>query len=301
VRAVAAAAAIALTTLVLGACAPPPPGDVSVIPGDGQLTVSFSPRVFDANSAGVRPTKGYYVRLSSGEFQKITFTTSSPTTITGLDNGRTYTVRVSTVDTGWHESDDSAPVDGTPRGAPGAVAGVSATPGNGSTVVAFTPGSDGGAPVTGYTVTATDGVHPPVTASGTSSPVAVTGLAPRTAYTVTVTATNVVGTGSPSAPAAVTTFGGPDAPGDVVVTPLDGAAQVAFDPPVDDGGSPVTGYTVVVGDGDPSHVFLPVSGASSPILVTGLANHVPHHFSVYASNAFGSGFMSSAVTATPIP
>ena len=176
---------------------------------------------------------------------------------------------------------------------------MTATPGNGSASVAFSPGADGGAPVTGYRVTASDGVHPPVTATGTSSPILVTGLEPRTAYTVTVTASNAAGSGAPSAPAAVTTYGGPDAPGNVAATPLDGAVQVTFDPPVAAGGSPVTGYTVVVGDGDPSHVFLPVSGVAGPITVSGLTNGIEYEFAVFAENAFGSGLLSATVTAPP--
>ena len=301
-RAIGAVIVAAVAALVLAACSPPPPGDVSVTPGDGQLTVSFSTRTFDEHPAGMRPTKGYLIRLTSeGAVMRLALTTSSPTTISGLENGRTYRIVITTVDSDDAESSPSEPVYGTPRGVPGPVTDVVATPGNASATVAFSAGSDGGAPVTGYTVTATDGVHPPVVATGTSSPIAVPGLSSRTAYSVTVTATNVAGVGAPIAAAAVTTYGGPDAPGDVVATPLDGAVEISFDPPLADGGSPIIGYTVVVGDSDPSHVYLPVSGATSPITVTGLTNGVEYHFAVSAGNAFGSGLMSSTVTATPTP
>ena len=83
--------------------------------------------------------------------------------------------------------------------------------------------------------------------------------------------------------------------------PLDGAVAVSFDPPVGDGGSPVTGYTVLVGDGNPSHVFVPVSGTTSPIQVPGLTNGTEYEFAVFAENMFGSGFLSATVTATPTP
>jgi len=63
--------------------------------------------------------------------------------------------------------------------------------------VAFTaPASSGGIAITGYTVTANPGG---ATATGSGSPVRVTGLTPGTSYTFIVTATNSAGTGSASA------------------------------------------------------------------------------------------------------
>jgi hypothetical protein len=72
-----------------------------------------------------------------------------------------------------------------------------ATAGDAQASVTFTaPSSNGGAAITGYTVTASPGG---ATGTGTSSPIIVTGLTNGTAYTFTVTATNSVGTGQPSA------------------------------------------------------------------------------------------------------
>jgi hypothetical protein len=63
--------------------------------------------------------------------------------------------------------------------------------------------SDGGSPITGYTVTASPGGATCSTA-GTRS-CTVTGLLNGTAYTFTVRATNSVGTGPASAPSAPVT------------------------------------------------------------------------------------------------
>lgn len=301
-RAVSAAVVALMISIGLAACAPPPPRELSVTPGDGQLTVAFNPVVFETRPAGMVDTTEYQIVVTTDDgFVTIRRATSSPATIGGLVNGRTYKIVVISLGEAGYDSGESEPAYGTPRAAPGPVTGVVATPGNGSATVAFAPGPDGGSAVTGYTVTATDGVHPAITATGTSSPISITGLEQRTGYSVTVTATNAAGTGTPSAPAAVTTYGGPDAPGNVVATPLDGAVAVSFDPPVGDGGSPVTGYTVLVGDGNPSHVFVPVSGTTSPIQVPGLTNGTEYEFAAFAENAFGSGFLSATVTATPTP
>ena len=86
---------------------------------------------------------------------------------------------------------------------PGAPTNVVGTAGNAQVSVAFTaPASNGGAVITSYTVTASPGA---ITATGTASPIVVTGLTNGTAYTFTVTATNSVGTGPASAASAAVT------------------------------------------------------------------------------------------------
>ncbi|MHC9086950.1 fibronectin type III domain-containing protein [Luteimonas sp. RIT-PG2_3] len=79
---------------------------------------------------------------------------------------------------------------------PGAPTAVTATAGDTQASISFTaPTSTGGAPITSYTVTSSpDGL----TADGSGSPIVVTGLTNGIAYTFTVTATNVAGTGSMS-------------------------------------------------------------------------------------------------------
>ena len=80
-----------------------------------------------------------------------------------------------------------------------------ATPSGTTTSVAFTaPTFTGGPVITGYTVTAyeSDGVtpvSPSITATGTSSPITITGLTIGNSYRFKVSATNTIGTGAESA------------------------------------------------------------------------------------------------------
>lgn len=72
----------------------------------------------------------------------------------------------------------------------------SVTSGESQAIVAFSaPSSDGGSPITSYTVTSNPGG---ISKTVSSSPIYVTGLTNGTSYTFTVIATNVVGNSAPS-------------------------------------------------------------------------------------------------------
>src|SRR5512135_1361867 len=91
----------------------------------------------------------------------------------------------------------------TPISVPGAPTAVSAVGGNAQATVSFTaPASNGGSAILLYTVTSSPGG---LTATGTASPITITGLTNGTAYTFTVTASNAVGAGPASTPSNVVT------------------------------------------------------------------------------------------------
>ena len=80
---------------------------------------------------------------------------------------------------------------------PGAPSIGAATAGNAQATVSFTaPASNGGSAITSYTVTSNPGG---LAATGSASPIIVTGLANGTAYNFTVTARNAIGAGAASA------------------------------------------------------------------------------------------------------
>ncbi len=87
---------------------------------------------------------------------------------------------------------------------PGAPTGVSVSAGNAAATITFTaPASNGGATITGYTVSCTGG-GATRTANGTASPITVSSLTNGVVYSCSVSATNSAGLGSPSNSVTVT-------------------------------------------------------------------------------------------------
>jgi len=188
--------------------------------------------------------------------------------------------------------------------APGAPTGVTATNqpsgrafNNGQMSVAFTPNTSAGAP-SSFVVTPSPSTSPS-TFTATSSPITVTNLASSTQYTYTVTASSAYGTSAASsASTVVTATTVPAAPTINSVTNGNLQASIAFTAGAT-GGSSITGFTVTSSPGS-----LTASGASSPLVVTGLTNGTSYTFTAVATNANGSSAASSAsssITAAAVP
>jgi uncharacterized protein (TIGR02145 family) len=96
-----------------------------------------------------------------------------------------------------------------------------------------------------------------------------------------------------------TTITVPGAPTSVVATAGNAQASVAFNAPASNGGSAITGYTVTSSPGG-----LTATGASSPLVVSGLTFGTAYTFTVVATNAAGNSVASaasSAVTPFTVP
>ncbi len=193
-------------------------------------------------------------------------------------------------------------------GAPGAPTGVTAKAQVGQTLVTFNPATlDGGAAITSYQVTATDSTKATnggQTATGSTSPIGVTGLTAGDSYTFTITATNIFGTGSTSSASnPVTAESLPGVPTLDSAVAGNGEVLLTWSAPKSNGGSPITGYDIFVGtstNGESSTpIQAPVSGTAT--LVTGLQNGKTYYFKVTAVTALGSSSRSNEVSATPTP
>jgi hypothetical protein len=183
----------------------------------------------------------------------------------------------------------------TPSTVPAAPTIGTATAGNAQASITFTtPINNGGSVITGYTVTSNPGGF---TGTGSASPISVTGLTNGTAYTFTVTATNIKGTSVPSSASnSVTPSTVPGAPTIGTATAGNAQASITFTAPTYNGGSAITGYTVTSNPGS-----FTGNGTVSPITVTGLSNGTAYTFTVTATNINGTSSPSSASNSvTPI-
>jgi YVTN family beta-propeller protein len=166
---------------------------------------------------------------------------------------------------------------------------------NDVTVHFLPPVTDGGSPITSYTVTSSPGG---ITASGPGSPIHLTGLANFTSYTFTVIATNAVGDSAPSGASNIVTPGGvpPDAPfGCTAAVSGDLTISVSCLAP-NDGGSHITAYTATSSPGG----LTGTSADVTAIPVSGLTRGVAYSFTVTATNAAGTG-PASLATCDGIP
>jgi hypothetical protein len=186
--------------------APASPTAVSATAADKSATVTWS-----APANGGSPITSYTITPYIGSAaQTSTVITGSPpatsATVSGLTDGTTYTFTVTAtnaVGTGPASAPSNQVTPAAPT-APDAPAGVTATAGNQSATVSWSAPSNGGSPITSYTVTPyLAGVAQTATQVSGSPPATtsiVPGLTNGSAYTFTVTATNAVGTGPASAP-----------------------------------------------------------------------------------------------------
>jgi hypothetical protein len=163
---------------------------------NGAATVAFTP------AASGAPATSYTVTSSPGGYTGTG--SSSPIVVAGLQSNTAYTFTVTGTNaagTGQASSESSSVTATTVPQAP-TIGAVNATA-VGRVTVAYTAGATGGKAVSTFTATSS-----PSSVTGTgSSPITVNGLAQKTAYTFTVTATNANGVSAPSsASSSVTTF-----------------------------------------------------------------------------------------------
>lgn len=184
-----------------------------------------------------------------------------------------------------------------PRTVPAAPDAVSATTSGTSVTVAWAePKDTGGAPITGYRVTLNDGhqveIHDP-DSRGTSF----TWLRPGT-YTARVRAVNAVGTSSSSTPTAPVVAGGGKPQRPTVTTVITDGKQVRVSwQPAGDGGLPILGYTVALGDGTTAHV----SGTTDTALLTATGKARAHTATVTAVTLAGTSDDSPTTTSASAP
>lgn len=268
---------------------PTAPRDVVVTRGDRSLTLTWNAPEWDGGS----PVLSYIVRenfVTNHEVTGTTLTVRAPPDgklIVGADYAFTV-VAVNDVGEGA-----SSPSTGyhTVISRPSPPSNVTATRGNASAIVSWSPGWAGGGTAAGYRVTANDGT----TWEADESPLLIEGLINGATYTFTVsTLSEELGAGDPSPVSnAVIPATVPQAPTGVIATSGRKSAQVTWTAP-DNGGLPILHYVVTPSGGEPR------TATETTLVVDGLQNGTPYKFVVSAVNDVGEG-PASALSNEVVP
>ena len=277
-----------------GVTAPTEPLAVAATAGNGQATASWAPPASDGGS----PITSYTVTSSPDGLTATTLDgATASAVVTGLTNGTAYTFTVIATNAVGDSISSAPSVEVTPA-APTVSdppTNVAATAGDAEATVTWTPpASDGGSPITWYTVTSSPDGLTATTLDGTTTNAVVTALTNGTAYTFTVVATNALGDSAGSAPSLEVTPGPttvPDPPSTVLALAGDAEATVSWTAPASDGGSPITSYTVTPSPGGLTAITL--DGSTTNAVVATLANGTAYTFTVVATNALGDSNASA--------
>jgi hypothetical protein len=282
--------------LTLGAAAAPsgtpgPPSGVTAAPRDQGAMVNWNPPSSDGGSA----ITAYVITASPGG-KTVRTTPVTSFLVGGLTNGTAYTFTVAAVNragTGPTSRPSAAATPAAPT-VPGPAGSVKAAAGFEQASVSWAaPASDGGAPVTAYSVTASPGTAH-VSVSGSARSATLTGLKDGTSYGLLVAAVNSVGAGRAVASAAVTPqMTVPGTPTGVTAAPTTTGVSVSWQPPLSDGGSAVSGYVIAVAGTSKRITTAPTARSAT---ITGLTSGTSYTFRVAAKNAKGPG---PRVTSTP--
>ena len=277
------------------------PSLVSLAPGDGSIDVTWS----GSSSAGGGTIDGYRATATdalNNSFDCTTDETGTSCTIVGLTNGTQYSVTVAAHNEIGYSS-ESGSGSSTPRTTPDQVDAPTVTSLNGSLKVQWSaPASNGGASISSYTATASDGTTTH-TCTWTSGPLecTISGLTNGTSYDVTVVATNAAGSSTASNATAETPATVPTAPTITLVDRVLGTISVTWSAPSSTGGADITDYTVTAVPNDASsnvECTWTTGDGSLTCDLTSVVDTADYSISVVATNSAGNSTASTSSNST---
>jgi Fibronectin type III domain len=270
---------------------PGSPRNVVASAGDASATITWA----EPSSNGNSPITGYEVKSTPGGVTKTTDGSTLTVTFTGLNNGTQYKFDVAAINAagkGPATSSNGATPTASPV-VPAAPTNVTAAlSGPLAVLVTWSPADNGGAEITGYTITSTTGNVSAKAGKGAVSAV-VSGLTAGQRYKFMVTATNKVGDSLPSSPSPeVIAANIPDAPTGVTAIAIAGQKATIQWAASNGNGSTVSTYTVTAAPGGATW-----TSASTSKTVDSLTAGQSYTFTVTATNAVGTSDPSSPTTA----
>jgi len=195
---------------------------------------------------------------------------------------------------------------------PAAPTGVAATPGDARASVAWTPGSDGGSPITRVEFALDDTTAVDDSTTTTASPHSIIGLTNGQSYVVYVRTVNSVGAGAwslasstfipqASSPPRPPAFNPPGAPQQVSAIPGNAEVTITWAPPDSAGSFPVTYYQAQI-EGSSRQCLVPATSERAQMCrIEPVVNGEEYRVRVRALTGAGWGAWSDAVTVVPGP
>jgi hypothetical protein len=286
---------------------PSPVNMLTATPMNSSISVSWSQPIY---AGATPPILSYTVHILdqvSSNLWAITGITGLSTIIPGLINERTYTLSVTAVSDDGESPPASTYIgyigelNATPGTTPGNPENITATSGDGSFVVSWTPPSytgESGGPILGYKVyVSTDtGINAPVDVSAASTTYTATGLTNGTNYYVRVSAVSSDGESFDfGAQASLMVNILPAAPS-VSVAAIDSGLVIGWTPSTANNAA-ISDYILYINGSLVSYI----NATLSYTIIRPLTNGTSYNVRVSGYNNIGEGPQSSLVSGTPAP
>lgn len=283
--------------------APGAPTALVAVPGLGQISLSWTAPA--PGATGGSTITGYSISRgtsSGGEAFLATIGSNTSFVDAGLPNGATRYYTVAAI-AGGGTSPPSNEGIATTFSSPYAPGAPLVTPGLNQLTVSWSPPANGGLPITGYNLYASDAAGAETllarfgaaTLSTTDSPLS----NGQTRY-YKVSATNSLGEGTLSPEGSGSTLTVAVPPTLLTATGGVGSISLAWQAPASDGGTPITGYRIYAGALAGTETLLATIGTNTSYVDAGLGASQTRFYKVTATNAAGESLASNEASATTI-
>lgn len=300
-RAVNAIAAGTPSALLLLAPAdiPTAPTITSIVAGDGQLTVNFDLPTYTGGTALMNI--GYSIDNAYSFTFPDPVVTTSPLTITGLQNGINYFISLRAINAAFSYSAGSTSVLATPTELPDAPTDLVASIIDGGLSIDFTAPTNASVPVLNYKYQLNGGAWTAVSPTTAGAPVVITGLTNGVEYSVKLKAVIAAGDGAESVAILATPAKLASAPTITSITPGSTLLTVFFTKSPDLGGATLQEYRYSIDSGKTylSATVTDISGSTGSFLIAGLTNGTNYTVLLKAKTAAGLGKVSNSMSGTP--